>query len=116
MIDRIAGTSCPSRPPFPLMHLLYLDDSGSVRNATDKHVVLAGLSVSEKAPHWFGLELDKIAEKIWPQNPKGLEFRGADIFSGKKQWRGVGRDDRICASQILRKRRGDIFRYHKAKV
>ena len=76
------------------MHLLYLDDSGSVGNAADKHIILGGLSVHEKTPHWLGLKLDEIAERIWPDNPTGLEFRGADMFSGKKQWRGVGREDR----------------------
>jgi hypothetical protein len=76
------------------MHLLYLDDSGSVKNASDRHIILAGLSVEEKTPHWLGLSLDRIAEAIWPDNPPGLEFRGADMFSGKKQWRGIGRDER----------------------
>jgi len=79
------------------MHLLYLDDSGSVRNRDDRHVILAGLSLDEKSPHWFSLGLDKIAATVWPDNPKGLEFRGADIFSGKKHWRGIGRDDRLHA-------------------
>jgi hypothetical protein len=76
------------------MYLLYLDDSGSVKNASDRHIILAGLSVEEKAPHWLSLSLDKIAGEIWPDNSRGLEFRGADMFSGKKHWRGVGRDDR----------------------
>src|ERR1700679_709396 len=76
------------------MHLLYLDDSGSVKNASDRHIILAGLSVEEKTPHWLGLSLDRIAEAIWPDHSPGLEFRGADMFSGKKQWRGIGRDER----------------------
>jgi hypothetical protein len=79
------------------MHLLYLDDSGSVRNPEDTHVILAGVSVEEKSPHWLSLALDKIAEKVWPDNPKGIEFRGSNIFTGKKHWRGTGRDDRINA-------------------
>ena len=78
-----------------LMHLLYLDDSGSVGNAADKHVILAGLAVFERQPHWFSQRLDEIAEKVWPAAPKDLEFRGADIFGGKKQWRGVPKDVRF---------------------
>ncbi len=77
------------------MHLLYLDDSGSVGNAADKHVILASLAVFERQPHWFSQRLDEIAEKVWPAAPKDLEFRGADIFGGKKQWRGVPKDVRF---------------------
>jgi hypothetical protein len=76
------------------MYLLYLDDSGSVGNASDKHIILAGLSVNEKTPHWLSQSLDKIAEQVWPDNPQALEFRGADIRSGKKHWRGQGREVR----------------------
>jgi hypothetical protein len=43
------------------MHLLYLGGSGSVRNASDRHIVLAGLAVFERLPQWFIQELDAIA-------------------------------------------------------
>lgn len=79
------------------MHLLYLDDSGSVGNAEDTHIILAGVAVFERQPHWFSVSLDRVAERLWPDNPKGLEFRGADIYGGKKQWRGIGRDARLEA-------------------
>ncbi|MGO3931101.1 DUF3800 domain-containing protein [Rhodopseudomonas pseudopalustris] len=78
------------------MHLLYLDDSGSVGNADDHHIVLAGISVFERQPHWFSQRMDDIAGRIWPASPN-LEFRGTDILTGKKHWRGVGRQDRINA-------------------
>jgi hypothetical protein len=79
------------------MYLLYLDDSGSVQNPEDKHVVLAGLAVFERKPHWLSGELDRIAERLWPDNPRGLEFRGSDILGGKKHWRGIPRQDRFTA-------------------
>jgi hypothetical protein len=79
------------------MHLLYLDDSGSVGNAADRHIVLAGVSVFERQPHWFSAKMDEIAARIWPDNPQSLEFRGADMLTGKKHWRGVGQDDRVSA-------------------
>lgn len=79
------------------MYLLYLDDSGSVRNANDRHIILAGVAVFERQPHWFSSRLENIALQVWPENPSGIEFRGADILGGKKHWRGVGRDDRINA-------------------
>lgn len=76
------------------MHLLYLDDSGSVGNAGDSHIVLAGLSVYERSPHWLSQRLDKIAEGVWPDNPATLEFRGVDILSGRRKWRGIHPDNR----------------------
>jgi hypothetical protein len=76
------------------MHLLYLDDSGSVRNPADRHIVLAGLAVFERQPHWFSARLDAIAQRLWPDSPETLEFRGADIRGGKKHWRGTGKGDR----------------------
>jgi hypothetical protein len=74
---------------FFCMYLLYLDDSGSVRNPEDRHIVLAGLAVYERQPHWFSSRLDTIAERVWPSNPQGLEFRGTDILAGKKHWKAV---------------------------
>lgn len=76
------------------MHLLYLDDSGSVGNPQDKHIILAGFSIFERGGHWLSRSLDKLATKLWPDSPDTLEFRGADIRSGKKHWRGIGKDDR----------------------
>jgi hypothetical protein len=85
------------------MHLLYLDDSGSVGNANDRHIVLAGLAVHERIPHWLERQLDQLASEIWPDSPRTLEFRGTDIRGGKKHWRGVGRVDREKAySEALR--------------
>ena len=79
------------------MYLLYLDDSGSVKNQTDHHIVLAGVSVFERIPHWFSREMDAIARRVWPADPDNLEFRSVNIFSGKKQWRSVPRADRVQA-------------------
>jgi hypothetical protein len=92
-LERLAP---PSRLPF-IMYLLYLDDSGSVRNPADRHIVLAGLAVYERQPHWLSSRLDAIAQRVWPSNPEGLEFRAADITGGKKHWRGIEKADRIRA-------------------
>lgn len=79
------------------MHLLYLDDSGAVRNANDRHIILAGLSIFERSGHWLSAQMDELAAKLWPSNPASLEFHGTEIFSGKKQWRGIKREDREAA-------------------
>lgn len=76
------------------MHTLYLDDSGSVQNRSDRHIILAGLSLFERQNYWLTLALDRLAERTWPDNPRGLEFHGTEIWNGKKQWRGLERDVR----------------------
>jgi hypothetical protein len=91
---------CPARPPFhkPLafltLHLLYLDDSGSVKNAEDRHIILAGVAVFERVPFWFSKKLDELAEEIAPEAPQALEFKGSDILTGRKQWRDVHKERR----------------------
>lgn len=94
------------------MHLLYLDDSGSVKNASDAYLVLAGISASERRPYYLCQELDRIAEKVWPNSPETIEFRGVDMISGRKHWRGI---DKIVREQTLKDaltiiavRRGDV--------
>jgi hypothetical protein len=67
-----AGVLYPARPPFFLssdeMNLLYLDDSGSVQNAADRHIVLAGIAMFERQPHWFAERLETLAGKVWPES------------------------------------------------
>lgn len=75
------------------MHLLYLDDSGSVGNPADKHVILAGMAIHEKRGHWLSKSLNDLAHRVWPGS-SALEFRGTDIRGGKKHWRGIGKADR----------------------
>ncbi|MEK6542744.1 MAG: DUF3800 domain-containing protein [Pseudomonadota bacterium] len=84
------------------MYLLYLDDSGSVGNATDRHVILAGLAVHERRVHWLSKEMDALAKKYWPDS-NNIEFRGTDIRGGKKHWRGLAKAQRVEAySDALR--------------
>ncbi len=59
--------------------------------------MLAGVSVFERQPHWLSTRLDQLASDLWPDSPESLEFRGADIFAGKKHWRGLPKDLRIDA-------------------
>lgn len=79
------------------MLLLYLDDSGSVRNPADSHVILAGLSVFQTKPYWLTQELDRIAARVWPEDHQTIEFRGSDMNSGRKHWRGIEKADRMQA-------------------
>lgn len=51
----------------------------------------------ERLPHWLSRALDGVAKDVWPQDPDNLEFRGVNIFAGRKQWRGVVPDKRMQA-------------------
>jgi hypothetical protein len=79
-----------------LMFLLYLDDSGSVANKTERHLVLGGLAVYERNLHWFNSQLDAIAASISPTDPKSIEFHASEIYAGRKAWRKMPRHDRIA--------------------
>jgi len=76
------------------MYLLYMDDSGSSRNANDKHLILAGLCVFERQSHWLSLRLDELAKDIWPSAPEDLEFHGSHMLPGKGKWRSFTREKR----------------------
>lgn len=93
----LAAGSLSLSAAFFVMYLLYLDDSGSVSNASDRHVILAGIAVFERQPHWLSQRLDEIAARLWPDNPASLEFRGSAIHSGRDHWRGIPKAVRLEA-------------------
>ena len=69
------------------MHLLYLDESGSVAAPNQKHFVLAGISVFERTTHWLEQELNKIAERFCPNDPHSIELHGSPMRSGREGWK-----------------------------
>jgi hypothetical protein len=69
------------------MHLLYVDESGSATDASQKYFVLAGVSVFERTTHWIEKGLDDIAVKVDPVAPQDLELHGSPMRSGKGMWR-----------------------------
>ncbi|MCY4034110.1 MAG: DUF3800 domain-containing protein [Hyphomicrobiales bacterium] len=79
------------------MYLLYLDDSGSVSNPAESYFILAGVAIHEHIPHKYEKAMDDIIASVWPGNPRSIEFRGSDIFNGRKRWRSVEKDVRIHA-------------------
>jgi len=66
------------------MHLLYLDDSGSIANKNEEYFVLGGVSVPEASIHWLSDQVERIAEKIDPHNSRMIEFHASEIFSGRR--------------------------------
>jgi hypothetical protein len=63
------------------MHLLYLDDAGSLHNPTEDYLVLGGVSVYEAQADFITRELDKLAQSIDAANPYSIEFHASEIFS-----------------------------------
>jgi hypothetical protein len=63
------------------MHLLYLDDAGSVGNKDEQYFVLGGISIFEAQADYITREMDLLAEKIDPQNPYDIEFHASEIYA-----------------------------------
>lgn len=79
------------------MHLLYLDDSGSANDASQRYFVLAGLSLFERQGFWLAQQLDQIAAKFNPADPSSIELHGSPMMGGSKVWRAFPKPDRIDA-------------------
>jgi hypothetical protein len=79
------------------VHLLYLDESGSVSDPNQKWFVLAGISVSERATHWIEEGLDLIARRFNAADPRSMELHGSPMRSGRDEWKGIPQADRMKA-------------------
>ncbi len=79
------------------MHLLYLDESGSVPDKCQEYFVLAGVSVSETRTHWVEQALNNIAKRFAPNNPYDIELHGSPMRSGREGWKAYSHDARIIA-------------------
>jgi len=78
------------------MYLLYLDESGSVKDASQQHFVLAGVAVFERQPHWLAEKLEGIAARVDPADPGSVELHGAPMLNGHGHWGTVKRADRLA--------------------
>ena len=65
------------------MYLLYLDDSGSAGNKNETYLVLGDLSLFERQVHWITNQLDNLAAKLCPSDPRSVEFHASEMFSGR---------------------------------
>jgi len=78
------------------MYILYLDDSGSIPNPNEDYFVLGGICVPETSIRWLSHELEKLAEKIAPNNPRSVEFHASEIYAGRNPpWSQYSRVERI---------------------
>ena len=73
------------------MHLMYLDDAGSVANAQERFFVLAGVALFERQTYHLEVSLDAIASRFGHPEPKKLELHGNEMQSGRNFWRRIDR-------------------------
>jgi hypothetical protein len=69
------------------VHLLYLDDSGSIDDPNQKYFVLAGVAVFERKTHWIETQLHEIAKRFDQLNPHSVELHGSPIRAGREGWK-----------------------------
>jgi len=82
------------------MYLLYLDDSGSVKNKDEEYFVLGGIALHESSARWLTNEIETLARTILPENPAEVEFHAAEIFSARKfPWTGRPRTEKTSIIQ-----------------
>lgn len=81
------------------MHLLYLDESGSVADPNQKYFVLAGVAVFERITHWVEEDLNQIAKRFSPDNPYAIELHGSPMRSGRDGWKQYPLVEREVAIQ-----------------
>jgi hypothetical protein len=94
------------------MHLLYLDDSGSVRNRDEDYLVLAGISVFERQIHYIAQALDSIASRIHPSDPSVVEFHASVMYSAKSTpWSGLGKSE---SRKVIKEVLGVLASAHKS--
>ena len=79
------------------MHLLYLDESGAVADASQRFFVLAGVAVFERSAHWIENDLDGIAKRFNAAHPRSIELHGSPMRGGRGEWRKVPVPDRVQA-------------------
>jgi hypothetical protein len=92
------------------LHLLYLDESGSVADPNQKHFVLAGVSVFERKTHWVELELNSIASRFETGGDDPRELHGSPMRSGREGWKAFPLPDRLAAIQEALER--GVARHH----
>ena len=76
------------------MFLLYLDDSGSTKNADEQYLVLGGVCVSEHQVNDLTHAMEGLASKYDDADPDSVEFHASAIYAGKqKPWDALKRQE-----------------------
>jgi len=77
------------------MHLLYIDMSGSTGRSDERHFVMAGVSVYERAIYHVINEIEDTLQRVLNTDRiENIELHANAILSGRGRWRSVPRDVR----------------------
>jgi hypothetical protein len=78
------------------MHLLYVDDSGSVGNPNETHFILGGVAIFERGLYHVIKALDDVVESFGlGGNPHDIELHGNEMYQGRNgPWRSLKRAER----------------------
>lgn len=77
------------------MHILYVDESGSVSNPNETFFVLGGVSVFERGIYHQIKEVDDLIAGLSLGDPHEIELHGNVIYQGREPpWRPLPRPDR----------------------
>ena len=76
--------------------MLYIDDSGSPTNASDKYSVLAGFVTWEDQNYWIQQNIDKLVYQY--TGTTNMELHGSPLRTGKGEWH-----------QFPKQKREDLF-------
>ena len=76
------------------MHLLYLDDAGSVKNPRDRYFILAGIAIFERQVQWLQDALERLAAATGHPAPGVIEFHGNQMLAGRGWWRSMRSKER----------------------
>src|ERR1700730_3341223 len=73
------------------MHLLYVDDSGSIGNASEKYFILGGAAVFERGVYHIIKALDDVVAGFGiGGRPFDIEFLGTEMYGGRSNpWRSI---------------------------
>lgn len=97
------------------MHLLYLDESGSVADPQQRNFVLGGMSIFERSTHWIEQELDGIASRFAmdPTCPYDVELHGSPMRTGRNGWDSHPVPNRI---QAIKDALASLKRHHPRDI
>lgn len=72
------------------MHILYIDDSGSVDNANERFFVLGGVAIFERGLYHQIKAADDCVASFGLGDPHEIELHGSPMYQGRDGvWRGV---------------------------
>jgi hypothetical protein len=84
------------------MHILYVDDSGSVDNPGEKHFVLGGISVFERGLFHQIKSADDCVASFQLGDPHDIELHGSAMYQGRDGIRRSVRDRTARERMIIR--------------